>query len=97
VQWFPILPLLIFVIDPAYPPPPLSFFPLAIISSRCFIVDIQIPKTRDSVLVSRFDPFNRLRQCQREDRVGQEVQGRTERRSGALLSLRSELRIGGQE
>jgi hypothetical protein len=97
VHCFPILPLLTFVIDPAYLPPPLSYFPLATISSRCFVVDIQRPKTCNSVLVSRLDPFNRLRQYQREDRVGQEVQGRTEHRSGALLSLRSELRIGGQE
>jgi hypothetical protein len=61
---------------------------------------MQLPKTCDSVLFLRLDPVNRLRQCERKDRVGQEGQGRTERRSSAFLSLRtvrSELCIEGQE
>jgi hypothetical protein len=93
LQWFPILPLLIFVIYPACPPPPTSYPPLATISSRYFVVDLQLPKTCDSVLVFHLDSINGLRQCEREDEVGQEEQGRTERRSGALLTPRSELCI----
>lgn len=97
VQGSPELPLLIFVIYRAYPPPPASYFLLATISSHCSVVNMEIPKTCEIVLVSRLDPVYRLRQCEREDRVGQKVEARTDHGSDALLTLGSGVCIVRQE
>lgn len=64
------MPLLILLIYPANPPPHTSYFLLATVSSRSFVLDISTREACDSVLASRLNPVNRLRLCERKDKVG---------------------------